>query len=97
MTYAIEMESCVIMYIPSFIKIGSSIQNLLEGIHTQQCDVISLLLLVLRNKEIRLKFESLTISARVQHANRKDDSHVAIGYNFNILQCDSNKTEFVIL
>jgi hypothetical protein len=33
--YAIEMELGAMMYIPSFIKIGSGIQNLIRGdIHT---------------------------------------------------------------
>jgi hypothetical protein len=48
------------VYIPSFIRIGSGIQNLLEGIymqthkHRQEGDLMSLLLLF-QNKESRLK------------------------------------------
>jgi hypothetical protein len=37
------MGSGVVIYIPSFIKIGSGIQKLTRGIHRQQSDVISLL------------------------------------------------------
>jgi hypothetical protein len=33
MNYAVEMGSGAIIYIPSFIQIGSGIQNLLRGIH----------------------------------------------------------------
>jgi hypothetical protein len=46
------------IYVLNFIKIGSGIKKLLRGIniqtHRQQCDFISLLLL-LKNKESRLK------------------------------------------
>jgi hypothetical protein len=31
--YTVEMGSCVMMCIPSFIKIGSVIQKLIRGIH----------------------------------------------------------------
>jgi hypothetical protein len=48
MKYAIEISSCAMIYIPSFIKIGSDIQKLIKGIYIetyrQQGDVISLLL-----------------------------------------------------
>jgi hypothetical protein len=43
MTYALKMGSCVMIYLPSFIQIGSGIQNLLRGIHRQHGDLISLL------------------------------------------------------
>jgi hypothetical protein len=33
MKYAVEMGSGAMMYIPSFIKIGSGIQKLIQGIH----------------------------------------------------------------
>jgi hypothetical protein len=33
MKYAVEMGSGAVIYIPSFIKIGSGIQTLIEGIH----------------------------------------------------------------
>jgi hypothetical protein len=35
MKYAVEMGSGALMYIPSFIKIGSGIQKLIGGIHIQ--------------------------------------------------------------
>jgi hypothetical protein len=35
MKYAVEMGSGSVIYIPSFIKTGSSIQKLLKGIRTQ--------------------------------------------------------------
>jgi hypothetical protein len=50
MKNAVEMGSVVVIYIPSFIKIGSGIQKILGGIHIhtqthrQQGDLISLLL-----------------------------------------------------
>jgi hypothetical protein len=42
MKYAIEMGSVDIIYIPSFIKIGSGIQKLIEGIHrhTDRMEII---------------------------------------------------------
>jgi hypothetical protein len=53
----IKLTTCMI-YIPSFIKIGSGIQRLLGGTdtkaHRQQGDLISLLLFF-QNKQIRLK------------------------------------------
>jgi hypothetical protein len=33
MKYAVEMDSVAMLYIPSLVKIGSSIQKLLGGIH----------------------------------------------------------------
>jgi hypothetical protein len=33
MKYAVEMGSVAVIYIPSFIKIGSGILKLIEGIH----------------------------------------------------------------
>jgi hypothetical protein len=49
MKYFIEMDSGAMICIPSFIKIGSGIQNLVGGFtytqtHRQHCDHISLLL-----------------------------------------------------
>jgi hypothetical protein len=42
MKYAVEMGSGAIIYIPSFIKIGSGIQKLIGGIHGHtDCMVIS--------------------------------------------------------
>jgi hypothetical protein len=46
MKYAVEMGSGAMIYIPSFIKIGSGIQNLIGGdsqTHKQHGDCISLL------------------------------------------------------
>jgi hypothetical protein len=44
--YAVEMGPDTTIYVPTFIKIGSGIQNLLGGIyiqtHRQQDDLISL-------------------------------------------------------
>jgi hypothetical protein len=37
------MGSGVVIYVPSFIKIASSIHKLIGGIHRQQRDLISLL------------------------------------------------------
>jgi hypothetical protein len=34
MTYTAAMDSCVMIYIPNFIKTGSGIQKLIRGIHT---------------------------------------------------------------
>jgi hypothetical protein len=46
--YAVEMGSGVMIYIPTFIKIGSGIQKLVEGTYTQTHryigDLLSLLL-----------------------------------------------------
>jgi hypothetical protein len=38
MKYSVEMGSCAMIYIPSFIKIGSGIQNLIAGIHRHRQD-----------------------------------------------------------
>jgi hypothetical protein len=55
---AFEMASGGMIFIPSFIKIGSDIQKLLKGIHMrihrQQGDLISLLLFF-RNKKSGLR------------------------------------------
>jgi hypothetical protein len=42
MKYDVEMGSGAVMYILSFIKIGSGIQELIGGIHRQHEDRISL-------------------------------------------------------
>jgi hypothetical protein len=42
MKYAVEMSSDVMIYLPSFIKIGSGIQKLIGGINRQHGDFISL-------------------------------------------------------
>jgi hypothetical protein len=38
------MGSGAVIYVPSLIKIGSGIQNLIRGIHRQQRDLISIFL-----------------------------------------------------
>jgi hypothetical protein len=42
MKYTVEMGSGAMIYIPSFIKIGSGIQKLISGIHRQDEDLINL-------------------------------------------------------
>jgi hypothetical protein len=56
MAHAVEMGSGAMIHKPNFIKIGSGIQNLIGGKHTQRenGDCISLLLFF-QNKEGRLK------------------------------------------
>jgi hypothetical protein len=43
MKYAAKMGSGAMIYIPSFTKIGSAFQKLIEGLHRQHGDCISLL------------------------------------------------------
>jgi hypothetical protein len=46
MKYAVEMGSCAMIYLPSFIKIGSGIRKLIRGdthTHRERPDLISLL------------------------------------------------------
>jgi hypothetical protein len=43
MKYTAEIGPVVMIYVPGFIKIGSSIQKLMWGIHRQLGDRISLL------------------------------------------------------
>jgi hypothetical protein len=54
MKYAVEMGSGAMIYIPSFIRIGSGTQKLIGGIHRQHGDRISLLSFF-QNKASRLK------------------------------------------
>jgi hypothetical protein len=61
MKYAIEMGSRPMIYIPSFIKIGSGIRKLIGGdtqTHRQHGDFISLLLLF-QNKESTMLVNTL--------------------------------------
>jgi hypothetical protein len=66
MKYAIEMGSGAIIYIPSFIEIGSAIQKLSGGgggnsqTHRQHDNRISILIFF-QNKESRLKIRILAI------------------------------------
>jgi hypothetical protein len=50
MKYVVEVSSCAMIYIPSYVQIGSGIQMLMEWIHRQQGDPISLLLLKKKGK-----------------------------------------------
>jgi hypothetical protein len=63
MSYAVEMGSSAMIYIPSLIKIGSGIQKLTEGgyrhTHRQHRDRISLLSFFFQNKERGLKITIL--------------------------------------
>jgi hypothetical protein len=43
MKYAVEMGSGGMIYVPSFIKIGSGIQKLMGGVYRQHADCINLL------------------------------------------------------
>jgi hypothetical protein len=52
--YGVEMGSVAIIYILSFIKIGSVIRKLMGGANRQHSDCMYLLLLF-QNKESRLK------------------------------------------
>jgi hypothetical protein len=54
MKYAVEMVSRAMAYIPGFIKIGSGVQKLIDGIHRQHGDRIRLFLFFL-NKKSRVK------------------------------------------
>jgi hypothetical protein len=54
MKYAVEMGPAAMMYIPSFIKIGSDIQQLI-GRDSQTAWYLISLLLFFQNKESRLK------------------------------------------
>jgi hypothetical protein len=50
--YADEMGSGAMIYIPSFIKIGSGIQKWMAGIHRQQGDLISLRLFFFKIRKV---------------------------------------------
>jgi hypothetical protein len=54
MKYAVKMGSGAMIYIPSFMKIGSGIQKLIGGTHRQHGDLIRLPVFF-QNKESRLK------------------------------------------
>jgi hypothetical protein len=41
MKYAAEMGSGAVIYMPSFIKIGSGIQKLIEGIHRRTDNMVT--------------------------------------------------------
>jgi hypothetical protein len=44
MKYAVGIGSDIMIDIPSFVNIGSGIQNLIRAIYRQQCNLITLLL-----------------------------------------------------
>jgi hypothetical protein len=74
MKYSVEMGSSTMIYIPSFIKIGSGIQKLIWGnarAHTQHSDLISLLLFF-QNKESKLK---MTTNCLCFTSMRKDKTN----------------------
>jgi hypothetical protein len=56
MKYAVEMGSGSMIYIPCFIKTGSAIQKVLEGVHRPYGDCISQPLPFL-NSESRLQMD----------------------------------------
>jgi hypothetical protein len=56
------MGSGAVIYLPSFIKIGSGIQKLIGGIHRQQCDLISL------NKKSRLKINKYNDTSLIRNS-----------------------------
>jgi hypothetical protein len=63
MKYTVEMGSGAMIYVPSFIKVGSAIQKLIAGdthTDTQKGDQISLLLFF-QNKESWLKIMEFLI------------------------------------
>jgi hypothetical protein len=63
--YIVEMGSGTVIYVPSFLKSGSSIQKLMVE-DTQQDGFISLLLFF-KNKESRLKMEKEVFAPLIQN------------------------------
>jgi hypothetical protein len=63
MKYAVEMGSSAVIYIPSFIKIGSGVQKRDIQTHRQRDDLISLCLF-LQTKESKLKTTFITPIAK---------------------------------
>jgi hypothetical protein len=69
MKYAADMGSGAMVYIPSFLKIGSGIQKLMGGntqTHRQHGDLLSLLLFF-QNKECRLIMNGLVTNVSEDH------------------------------
>jgi hypothetical protein len=78
MKYAVEMASGAMIYIPSFIKTGSGIHNLIEGdsqTHRQHGGLISLLLFF-QNKESRLKKRTAQYSYITVYVSTSSDRSV---------------------
>jgi hypothetical protein len=73
MKYAAEMGSGAMIYIPSFVTIGSGIQEFMEGYTCrQQDDLISLLLLLsFQNKENGIKYSSFVRGLLYFYATQK--------------------------
>jgi hypothetical protein len=61
MKYAIEMGSCAMIYIPSFVKIGSGIHKFMEGGKYRDSMVISKPTFIFQNKESMLIYIILII------------------------------------
>jgi hypothetical protein len=55
MKYAIENGSGAMIQIKSFVKIGSGIQQLIEGIHSHHGDCVSVLYYLFQNKQSKVK------------------------------------------
>jgi hypothetical protein len=55
MKHTVEMSSGAMIYVPSFIKIGSGIEKLIGETHRQQGDRVSQLALPFKNNKRGLK------------------------------------------
>jgi hypothetical protein len=42
MKYVVEMGPCAVIYIPTFVKTGSGVQNLIRGIHRHTDSMVML-------------------------------------------------------
>jgi hypothetical protein len=73
MRYSVDIDSGVMMYIPSFIRIGSGIVKLMGGTHTnthrQQSDFISLLSLFCKNKSRHMRSPCSLCTSTYQRLN----------------------------
>jgi hypothetical protein len=71
MNYAVETGSGAMIYIPSLIKIGSGIQKLIRGIHTEtalRSHKPTFIFYFLQNKESRLTASNLICRVSVEGA-----------------------------
>jgi hypothetical protein len=84
MVYDVEMTPSGMVYIASFMKIGSGFQKLLGvGIHKQiyrqHGDLISLILFI-HNKESRIisnkYFENVTVQVRLKNDSNKSELYI---------------------
>jgi hypothetical protein len=73
MKYAVEMGSGAMIYIPSFIKIGSGIQKIIEGglTDTQTAWIAHKPSFICQNKERRLKVDFLPV---ILHRHKAADA-----------------------